>query len=209
MNEFHQNNQEHLSNLPTLFTCSSEVFLWEDESKGQGLYTVVGGAAGSLFGPLGIAIGAAVGAGIGNVQKARNFKNNYKLKIIAAIESQLRGQNPKQVSDDYVYRGCKNLEVLKNRVEQEIIIWIESMQNVLARLLGKQQVLVENERQELDTMHRETENILNHAWMISEELYEIISGNEEGNFQEKICQACSYSNESISKFCIKCGTRLS
>ena len=196
---FNEFNQEQPSHLLTLFPCSPEVFIVGDESSD--LYTVVGGIAGSLFRSL-------RSSGISNAQKAINFKNNYKHKIIVEIEKELQSHNTKQVVDDYIYQKCKNLETLKNQVDQEISSWIEQTRNTLAKLLGKQQALAENERKALDAMHTETQNILNNAWVVSEQLCQIMQVDREDNLETKICTNCRYGNDSKSRFCIKCGTCL-
>jgi GTPase SAR1 family protein len=201
----HEFNQEQLGNLSNLFPSSSEVFLLKDEANG--LYTIVGGVAGSLFGPVGMAVGAAVGAGLGNSQKVKNFKKNYTSKVILEIEKQLRSHNSNQIVDDYVYATSRRIDKLKNHIDQELTSWIEDTQNTLAKLQGKQQAVVENEQRKINAMLTETQNILNHAWVLSEQLYQTMQ--QEDKLETKICPNCNYENAANCKFCIKCGTRLS
>jgi Dynamin family len=199
-------NQQQLSNLSNLFPSNSEAFLFKDEVNG--LYTIVGGVAGSLFGPVGIAVGAAVGAGLGNSQKAKNFKNNYKSKVITAIEKQLRSHNSNQIVDDYIYAASRRLDKLKNRIDQELSSWIGDTQNTLAKLQGKQQALVESEQGKINAILSETQNILERAWVLSEQLYQAMQVDKEDDVKTKICLNCSHENAANHKFCIKCGTRL-
>lgn len=206
LNDFNQ-EQQQLGNLSNLFPNSSEIFLLKDEANG--LYTIVGGVTGSLFGPLGIAVGAAVGAKLGNSQKANKFKNNYKLKVIAEIEKQLRSHNSNQIVDDYVYTASKSLEKLKNRIEQEFSFWIEDVQNTLAKLQGKQQALFESEHNKINAIQTESQDILNHAWVLFEQLNKTMQVEKEDELAEKICLNCGYGNAANCKFCIKCGTQLS
>jgi len=203
----HQFNQEQLDNLSNLFPSSSELFMLKDEANG--LYTIVGGVAGSLFGPWGIAVGAAVGAGIGNSQKIKNFKNNYKSKVILEIEKQWRMHNPNQIVDDYIYSAIKSLDQLKNHIDLELNSWIEDTQNTFAKIQGKQQALVENEQRIINIMQTETQNILNHAWVLSEQLYQTMQIDKEDNLEKIICQKCGYENTLDCKFCIKCGNSVS
>ncbi len=199
---FEQFNREQSSNLLILFTCSSETFIFKSELSG--LSSVIGDVAGSLFDSL----GKAVGVGFGNLQKANNLKTNYKSKVIAEIENQLRSHQTKQSVDEYIYQVYKNLEVLKVKVDREINSWIENVQNTLAKVQGKQQALAENQRKILDTMRNETQTILNNALILSEQLYQNINLDKHDNFEKKTCINCGYANESTCKFCIKCGTRL-
>ena len=215
LNDFNQ-EQQRLGNLSNLFPSSSEIFLLKDEANG--LYTIVGGVTGSLFGPVGIAVGAAVGARLGNSQRAKNFKNNYKLKVIPEIEKKLRNaegiklrlsHNSNQIVDDYIYRASQSLNKLKNRIEHELSFWIQDTQNTLAKLQGKQQALFESEENKINAMQTETQDILNHAWVIFEQLNQTIQVRKEDELESKICLNCGYENAANCKFCIKCGTKLS
>jgi non-ribosomal peptide synthetase component F len=206
LNDFKQ-EQQQLGNLSNLFPSSSEIFLLKDEANG--LYTIVGGVAGSLFGPVGAAVGAAVGAGLGNSQKAKNFKNNYKSKVSVEIEKQLRSHNSNQIVDDYIYTASQSLNKLKNRIEQEFSFWIEDTQNTLAKLQGKQQALFESEYNKINAMQTETQDILNHAWVLFEQLNKTMQVEKEDELAEKICLNCGYENADNCKFCIKCGNQLS
>ena len=203
----HDFNKGQSSNLSNLFPSNSEAFLFNNEANG--LYTIVGGVAGSLFGPVGIALGAAVGAGLGNSQKSKNFKNNYQSKVIEEIENGLRSHNSNQIINDYIYAASKSLERLKNRIDEELNSWIEDTRNTLAKLQGREQAVFEREQQEINVMEKQTQDILNHAWDLSEQLHSTMSFNQEDGLVKKVCSRCSYENEANCKFCIKCGTRLS
>jgi Dynamin family len=203
----HEFNHKQIGNLSNLFPPSSEVFLLKEEASG--LYTIVGGIAGSFFGPFGAAVGAAVGAGIGNSQKIKNFKTNYKSKVIVEIEKQLRSHNSNQIVDDYIYSATKSLDQLKNRIDQEISAWIEDTQNTIAKRQGKQQAAVESEQKTINAMHNATQNILNRAWVLSEQLYQTIQVDREDKLKTKTCPNCSHENAANCNFCIQCGTRLS
>lgn len=206
LNDFNQ-EQQQLGNLSNLFPNNSEMFLLKD--KASGLYTIVGGVAGSLFGPVGIALGAAAGAKLGNSQKANNFKNNYKLKAIAVIEEQLRLHNSNQIVDDYIYTASQSLDKLKNRIEQEFNFWIEDAQNTLAKLQGKQQALFEREQNKIDAMQTEAQDILDGAWVLFEQINKTMQVEKEDELGGKTCLNCGYENAANCNFCIKCGTQLS
>ncbi|AFY35726.1 dynamin family protein [Calothrix sp. PCC 7507] len=203
----HEFNQEQLGNLSGLFPSNLEAFLLKIEANG--IYTIAGGVAGALFGPWGIPIGAAVGVGIGNSQKMKNFKPNYKSKVFVEIEKQLQSHNPNQIVNDYVYAACKTVAKLKNKIDQEISSWIEETQNTLAKLQGKQQALAETEQQTLNAMQSETQNILHHAWVVTEQIYATMQIAQENDLGTKICSNCSHGNALNCRFCIKCGTPLS
>ncbi|MBW4646536.1 MAG: dynamin family protein [Goleter apudmare HA4340-LM2] len=203
----HEFNQEQPGNLSGLFPSNSQVFLLKVEANS--LYTVAGGVAGALFGPWGIPIGVAVGAGIGNSQKMKNFKTNYKSHVIVEVEKQLRSHNPNQIVNDYVNSVCQTLEKLKNQIDQEITSWIENTQNTLAKLQGKQQAFVESEQKTINVMQAETQNILNHAWAVNEQLYQTIQAEQAKNVETKVCPNCSHANAVNCRFCIKCGARFS
>ncbi len=205
LNDFKQGQPSNLSNL---FPSNSEAFIFNNDANG--LYTIVGGVAGSLFGPVGIALGAAVGAGLGNSQKSKNFKNNYQSKVIEEIENGLRSHNSNQIINDYIYAASKSLEQLKNRIDQVFSSWIEDTQNTIAKLQGREQAVFEREQQEINVMEKQTQDILNHAWNLSEQLCRpTMSFNQENVLVKKVCSKCSYGNEANCKFCIKCGNRLS
>ncbi|WP_016872064.1 zinc ribbon domain-containing protein [Fischerella thermalis] len=119
----------------------------------------------------------------------------------------MRSHNSNQIVDDYVYAASRRIDKLKNHIDQELTSWIEDTQNTLAKLQGKQQAVVESEQRKINAMLTETQNILNHAWVLSEQLYQTMQ--QEDKLETKICPNCSYENAANCKFCIKCGTRLS
>ena len=117
--------------------------------------------------------------------------------------------NSNQIVDDYIYRASQSLNKLKNRIEHELSFWIQDTQNTLAKLQGKQQALFESEQNKINAMETETQDILNHAWVIFEQLNQTIQVRKEDELESKICLNCGYENAANCKFCIKCGTKLS
>ena len=203
---FDEFNQNHSTNLLTLFDCSSQVFMFEDNPSG--LYTIIGGAVGTFFGPLGTAVGAAVGAKVGGNQRVKNFKVNYKQKVTAEIERQLQSHNINQIVDDYIDEACSHLEKLKKRIYPEISSSLDKLQGRLAQIRGNQQALIENECKALDTMQTEVQKIINNARDISEQLVEIMEVDTNSSLEQRICRNCDYRNDSSCRYCIKCGTQL-
>ena len=129
--------------------------------------------------------------------------------MIPEIEKQLRSHNSNQIVDDYIYKASQSLNKLKNSIEEEFNYWIGDTQNTLAKLQGKQQALFESEQIKINAMLTETQDILNHAWVIFEQLNKTMQVNKEDELRKKICLNCGYENAANCKFCIKCGTQLS
>jgi hypothetical protein len=201
-------DSEPSSDLPKLFPSNSQIFRLEDNANG--VFTAVGGVAGSLLGgPIGIAVGAGIGAAIGDFQKAKKFKLNYKPRVLEVIEREVKSHNVQQKINDYIDLVCGDLENNKKQIEQEINNWLDDANNTVAKLQGKQKAVVENECKKLEEMHNQTQAIFTQARNLFEQLTQINQNGTATKVNQKIiCQNCHYENLINSKFCIKCGTAL-
>ena len=195
------------SQLPALFPADSQLFLLQTGSKGIG--TTVGVVAGALFlGPLGAAIGGTIGAGIGNQQIMKNFRSNYKSRVLEVIEQQLELANNHQKIEEYVKTALRSLQHLRVQVENKINSLISEYQVILAEIQGKRQAIVESNHKDVNMMKFETQKILENAQILFKQLTQNIEVDLNLGQNAILCRNCNHRNAFESNFCIKCGSRL-
>lgn len=107
--------------------------------------------------------------------RVENFRKDYKEKVLQAIENRVRQERLDQKIDEQI---AEPFEVLKLTLRQEVETFLDNTQKTLNDLndkRGRNEVLNENERQELNEIRTETEKILGNAQRLSDQLVEIMS----------------------------------
>lgn len=129
---------------------------------------------------LAVAIGSVfTGGGLAKAvfrkDRVENFRNDYKEKVLAEIEKQIRQQRLEQQIDERISNA---FDLLKETLRQEVNALLDNTQQTLTELSdkrGRNEALTEAERKEINEIRTETERILGNAQRLSEQLVEIMS----------------------------------